>query len=130
EAVARQHLLRAVAPEGRRRVRAAVRPRIGPGTPRQVRREVRERSDARLRRARPQGGRTIDDRSVREGHHPEARSGGVRGLDYEITPRRPAYSTISAVLCRSSFCRMWARCVSTVAGLIDRRSAVSLLLCP
>src|SRR4029453_4778669 len=41
----------------------------------------------------------------------------------DITPPLTAYSTTSAVLCRSSFWKMRARWVSTVPGLIDSTSA-------
>src|SRR5436190_1997371 len=86
EAAARQYRLGAVAPRRRRRIRAAVRPRPRQGEDRQVRRHVRERPDAGVRRARPPGGRAIDDRRVREGAHSQARAGGVRGVMAELTP--------------------------------------------
>ena len=48
----------------------------------------------------------------------------------EMTPLRTAYSTSSAVLWTLSFCSTRARCVSTVAALIDSSSATSRLLRP
>ena len=65
EAAPRQHRLRAVAPAGGRRVRAAVRPRPRSHAHRHVRRHVRERPDAVVRRARPEGPRAPDERRVR-----------------------------------------------------------------
>ncbi len=56
----RQHCLRAVAPAGGRRVRAAVRSWPRPGEDGPVRWNVRQRSHTRLRRARPTRSRTSD----------------------------------------------------------------------
>src|SRR6185437_9418249 len=61
----------------------------------------------------------------------EMQSGGSRTLPfYAISFFLTAYNTISAVLCRFSFCMRFMRCVSTVDTPMSSVAAASLLLRP